>query len=285
VTSKSGYPNDHEKLFLEQLGTIDRAIHFACRRHALRDEEAEDFASVVKLKLIENDYAVIRKHAPCSSFAAYIAVVVQRLLLDHRIAQWGKWHASAEAKRAGEPALTIETMLYRDGRTIDEIVPLLLRRWPDLTRVRIDAIARALPRRARRARAVEIDLAADTIGADDRSVHEAAFEADRIELSRRIATIVRDTMSELDAHDRLIFRLRFEGAMSVAEISRTLCVEQKPLYRRLQRALARMRTRLENSGIAAEDANEVLSARGIDLDFGFGEGSIVTRPSSDQEVL
>lgn len=283
VTSKGDSFNDPEKLFLEQLATIDRAIRFACHRQALRDHEAEDFASIVKLKLIENDYGVIRKHTPCSSFAAYIAIVVQRLLLDYRIAQWGKWHASAEAKRFGEVGITIETMLYRDGRTVDEIVPMLLRRWPDLTRARIDAIAGTLPQRTRRARAVGIDLAADTVGADDLSVHEAAFETDRAELSRRMATIVRDTMEELDEHDRLIFRLRFEGGMSIAEISRTLSVEQKPLYRRLQRALARMRVRLENAGIAAEDAEEVLSSRATDLDFGFGGGSIVTRPSSDQE--
>jgi RNA polymerase sigma factor (sigma-70 family) len=283
VTSKRDGHDDHEKLFLEQLGTIERAIRFACHRHALRDEEAEDFASAVKLKLIENDYAVIRKHERCSSFAAYIAVVVRRLLLDYRIAQWGKWHASAEAKRFGEPALTIETLLYRDGRTIDEIVPLLLRRWPDLTRARIDAIAHALPQRTRRARLVAIDLAADTIGADDMSVHEMAFEADRLELSTRVAAIVRGTMKELDEHDRLIFRLRFEGAMSIAEISRTLCVEQKPLYRRLQRALARIRSRLENAGIAAEDVNEILSARGTDLDFGFGGGNVAASPASDQE--
>ena len=279
--------NEHlhnpEKLFLDQLPTIDRAIRFACHRNSLHDDEAEDFASAVKLKLIENDYAVIRKHTPCSSFAAYIAVVVRRFLLDYRISQWGKWHASAEAKRVGELAVTIEAMLHRDGRTLDEIVPVLLRRWPDLTRARIDAIALALPPRSRRARAVELDLAAEVIGADDLSVHEAAFEKDRLELSRRLATIVRETMRELDEHDRLIFRLRFEGAMSIADISRTLYVEQKPLYRRLQRALARIRSRLQAAGIDAEDANELLAVRGTDFDFGLEGGSLKTRPSSTQE--
>ena len=31
-----------------------------------------------------------------------------------------------------ERAITIEALLYRDGRTIDEVLPMLLRRWPDL---------------------------------------------------------------------------------------------------------------------------------------------------------
>jgi RNA polymerase sigma factor (sigma-70 family) len=283
VTSKGDGPSDPGRLFLEQLGTIESAIRFACHRGGIRDDEAEDFASAVKLKLIENDYAIIRKHTPPASFKGYISVVVQRLLLDHRNAQWGKWHASAEAKRLGEPAITIEALLHRDSRTVEEIVPVLRRRWPDLTRARIDTIVRALPHRARRARAVEIELAEDAIGADDVSVHEAAFEADRIELSHRIATIVRDTMNELDDHDRLIFRLHFEGGMSIAEISRTRCVEQKPLYRRLKRALARLRARIEAAGIAAEDAMNLLSSRGIDLDFGFEGGTVIPRPSSDRE--
>jgi RNA polymerase sigma factor (sigma-70 family) len=282
VTNLGAQACDPETLFLEQLPTIDRAIRFACHRGSLRDEEMEDFASAVKLRLIENDYAVIRKHTPCSSFGAYIAVVVQRLLLDYRIAQWGKWHASAEAKRIGEPAITIETMLVRDGRTVEEIIPLLLRRWPDLTRTRIDAIVQALPHRTRRARSVEIELAAETVGADDLTVHEAAFEADRLELSKRIAAIIRGTIDELDEHDRVIFRLRYEGGMRIADIARTLGIEQKPLYRRLQRTLARMRARLESAGIAADDATDLLSAQVMDFDFGFG-GSILPHPSADQE--
>jgi RNA polymerase sigma factor (sigma-70 family) len=272
-----------EELFLEQLETIERAIRFACRRAMLSEEDAEDFASCVKLKLIEKDYAVIRKHERRSSFAGFISVVVQRMLLDYRIGQWGKWHASAEAKRLGEPAITIEAMFCRDGRTIDEVLPLLIRRWPDLTRQSAENIARQLPARGPRPRAVNLDLVSETLAAftprDD-----AVFESDRAEVAARIAAIVRNTMDELHEHDRLIFRLRFEGSMSVAEVSRTLCIEQKPLYRCLQRALTLLRKRLEEAGIGAADAEEVLGSRDADLDFGFGGKEIIKgRPSTDEE--
>jgi RNA polymerase sigma factor for flagellar operon FliA len=271
---------DHpEKLFLIELETIERAIRYACRRGSLRDDDAEDFASYVKLKLIEKDYAVIRKYERRSSFAAFISVVVQRMLLDYRIGQWGKWHASAEAKRIGEPAITIEAMLYRDGRTIDEMLPLLVRRWPELTRPAIDAIVRRLPSRLPRLRAVELETAGDTLAADV----ESPFQSERTDVARRIAAVVRETMKNLDEHDRLIFRLRFEGGMSVAEVSRTLKLEQKPLYRRLQRALLLLRGRLEAVGVSAADAEEVLNHRGTDLDFGFEPGSLPGLPSSSDE--
>jgi len=272
-----------ETLFLFQLETIERAIRFCCRRGSLRDDDAEDFASYVKLKLIEKDYAVIRKYERRSSFAAFISVVVQRLLLDYRIGQWGKWHASAEAKRIGEPAVTIEAMLYRDGRSINEVLPALIRRWPHVTWESVDAIARRLPPRLPRIRAVELDAAGDTLASLAADDDDSAFESERTDVARRIAMIVRDTMKDLEEQDRLIFRLRFEGGMSVAEISRTLKMEQKPLYRRLQRALLLLRKRLEAAGVNAVDAEEILACRSADLDFGFEGGAFMTRPPSTGE--
>lgn len=269
-----------ERLFLEQLETIERAIRFACYRASLRNEEAEDFASYVKLKLIEKNYAVIRKYEGRASFAAFIGIVVQRMLLDYRVGQWGKWHASAGAKRSGEPAITIETLLHRDGRTLDEILPILLRRWPDLSREQVETIAHRLPPREPRARLVGLDGVGDTLlGRDD----GAPFASDRAAVARRIARIVRQTMQGLEEHDRLIFRLHFETEMSVAEISRTLRIEQKPLYRRLQRALARLRTALHAGGIGAADAEEVLNGCHADLDFGFGGGTSASKPSPTDE--
>jgi RNA polymerase sigma factor (sigma-70 family) len=269
-----------EKLFLEQLDTIDRVIRFACSRGGFRDDEADDFASYVKLKFIENDYAVIRKYQQRASFAAFASVVVQRFLLDYRIAQWGKWHASAEAKRIGEPAITIEAMLYRDGRSMDEVFPTLVRRWPGLTRETTNAIARRLPPRMARPRAVSLDTELPATEADALS----PFAAERLELSQRVAWIVRDAIKDFDERDRLIFRLRFEGGMSVADVSRTLKIEQKPLYRRLQRALATLRKLLESAGVSSADAEDILTDRNSDLDFGFsGEFVGHAGPSASEE--
>ncbi|MCU1347800.1 MAG: polymerase sigma factor, sigma-70 family [Acidobacteria bacterium] len=268
-------PAGPEQLLLQQLETVERTIRFACRRGELRDADAEDFASYVKLKLIDDDYAVIRKHERQSSFAAFLSVVVQRLLLDYRIAQWGKWHASAQAKRMGEPAITIEAILHRDGRTVDEALPVLRRRWPDLTRPAVENIASNLPPRTLRPRRVDADMAAFEVGATAASVQEAAFASDRRKLSRRVADIIRAAIDRFEEHDRLLFRLRFEGGMSIADISRSLGIEQKPLYRRFQRGLVSLRQRLEEMGIGAEQVNEMLSSQDTDLDFGLG------RPASD----
>src|SRR5215218_3468574 len=51
-----------EQLFLDNLDLIERIAAHACRWSRLRPEDKEDFISWVKLKLIEDDYAVLRRY-------------------------------------------------------------------------------------------------------------------------------------------------------------------------------------------------------------------------------
>lgn len=265
-------------LFLQELETIERAIRYTCRRAGLREADAEDFGSWVKLRIIENDYAVLRKFEYRCGFGAFISVVIQRLLLDYRILLWGRWHASSEAKRAGEIAIAVEAMVHRDGWTVEEALPALQRRWPHLTRRDIDALMARLPRRPGRPRSV--GSAALELLTGNRGVEELAFEGDRLYLSRRVAAVVRRTFDQLSEGDRLLVRFRFQANMSVAEIARLMGLDQKPLYRRLQRLLAAFRNRLAEEGIDASAVHEILASRSIDLDFGFPATTLPQRPAS-----
>ena len=95
-----------EALFLSQLDVIERVISFVCVRHHLPGSDADDFGSHVKLRLIESDYAILKKFEGRSSLRTYLTVVIQRLFLDYRISAWGKWRPSAEAKRAASLTFT-----------------------------------------------------------------------------------------------------------------------------------------------------------------------------------
>jgi RNA polymerase sigma factor for flagellar operon FliA len=250
-------------LFIEHLSVIDEVVRFACRRGGLPYDDFDDFASHVKVALIEDDYAVIRKFENRSSFPAFASIVVQRMLLDYRITQWGKWHASTEARRLGDQAVTIEAAIVRDRQSVDEALPALRRRWPELTRESVENLLARLPRRQPRARAVDLSEAEESAA---EAVNELDFES--AAQSRTVAEIVRCTIRELDERKGVIFRLHFEGGLSVAQIARTLAIDQKPLYRDIQRCLAELRRRLEDAGISAADLRGILSCR-ADLDFGF----------------
>jgi RNA polymerase sigma factor for flagellar operon FliA len=67
-----------EALFVSQLAVIERVISFVSSRHHMPGVEADDFASHAKLKLIEDDYAILRKFQGRSSLRTYLTVVIER---------------------------------------------------------------------------------------------------------------------------------------------------------------------------------------------------------------
>jgi hypothetical protein len=74
---------DAEELFLHNEGAIDRIIAFVAGRY-LDPAETEKFASYVKSRLTERNYAILRKFEGRCSLTTYVMVVVRRLLHDYR---------------------------------------------------------------------------------------------------------------------------------------------------------------------------------------------------------
>ena len=60
-----------------------------------------------------------------------------------------------------------------------------------------------------------------------------------------------------------MLRMRFWEDMSVADIARGLAVEQKPLYRRLERLLADLRKKLAGAGVTAQQLHELLDESSV----------------------
>src|SRR5712691_4446497 len=72
-----------EQLFLSELALIERIIAWVSARHYLRGADAEDFASIVKLRFIENDYEILSRFEGRSSLKTYLAAVINRVYLDY----------------------------------------------------------------------------------------------------------------------------------------------------------------------------------------------------------
>src|SRR5207245_8455844 len=89
-----GGPMTREQLFLSELALIERVIAWVCTRRCLRGSDAEDFASTVKLRFIENDYEILGRFEGRSSLKTYITAVVNHLYLDFQTQRFGKWRPS-----------------------------------------------------------------------------------------------------------------------------------------------------------------------------------------------
>jgi RNA polymerase sigma factor for flagellar operon FliA len=251
-----------EEAFLAQLPAIDAVIAWVCARRGLRGADAEDFASAVKARLIENDYEVLARHEGRSSVKTYLAVVVNRLYLDFLRQRFGKWRPSAEARRLGPVALLLERLVRRDGLTFDEACGVLASA-PAVSEGRdeLRAFYERLPARSS-GRAV---TAAREPSASD---PDPAERRERQALADRTFAVLRRSLDSLPAGERLFLRLHLEFGFTVAQASRTLGIEQKGLYRRKEEILKRLRTALEDEGIGATDAQELLSE--LDWDAALG---------------
>ena len=259
-----------QELLTSNLAVVERAVGFAARRYRLEPADAEEFASVVNLKLVDNDYAVLRAYEARSSFSTFISIVVQRLALDYCIHLWGKWHSSAEAKRLGALAVDLEKLLFRDGRTIDDALRILSPKYEGITRESLQSLAARLPPRPPRHHEVEFEKAELVAVTRAAEVEEPLFARDRRRVSERLSAIMSAVIARLPEDERLILQLRFEGGMTVPQIARSLGLDQKLTYRRIEKRMRDIRTELERSGIAWRDVLDLIGRDEVLLQFDLG---------------
>ena len=255
-----------EALFLSQLVVIERVISFVSSRHHLPGLDADDFASHVKLKLIEDDYGILRKFQGRSSIRTYLTVVIQRLFLDYRISAWGKWRPSAEAARAGAIAVLLEQLIGRDGYSFEEACELLeTNHQVTASRSDLAAIAGRLPIRIRRK--FESDAALAQMPSDQPPVDDVLTEQERTATAARVGVALKSAMSGLEPQDRLILALRFEDGRSIVEVARMLHLDQKALYRRLDRVMKALRGALHAEGVDGAVALEIFESTAVSIEW------------------
>lgn len=245
----------HEQRFLEQLPVIEAVIRHIAYRHHLSADDRDEFAGLVKLRFVEQDYAVLRRFEKRSSLRTYLTTVITRIFLDERIRAWGKWRPSAEARRLGPTAVTLERLLTRDQLSLDEAIGQLTTASPDLRVLALRDIAVRLPARTPR-RLVDDEVLA-TVPADTPSPEESAGYAEGYAARAAAWAALQEAMTTLEPRERLMLRLRYEQGCTVAHIAQVLRVEQKPLYRQIERLLVRLREVLLSRGISAAIVREM----------------------------
>jgi RNA polymerase sigma factor (sigma-70 family) len=242
------------------IGLVQRLARVTALRARLSASETDEFLSDVHLKLVSDDFAVLRSFRGQSKLTTFLLTVFQRLAFDFRNARWGRWRPSAEAERQGATALRVEELVYRDGLTFDEACGLLHTEGDTTTRDRVYELFVRLPARARPDR-FSTDEVRDPI--DSRTPEAQAAYTEAAAGGRRLQAALRRICDELDVDDRLALRLRFHGELTVATIARLLQVDEKRLYRRIDQCLTKVRRALEAEGFTSQVALSVV--HGLDV--------------------
>jgi RNA polymerase sigma factor (sigma-70 family) len=245
-----------ERLFLDHLDVIERIVAIIARRHSMSAADAEEFGSWSRGRLMDSDYAILRKFGGRSSMATYLSVVLSNLYRDYRNSVWGRWRPSAAAVRFGPLAIRLEELVSRDGCSVREAVAILKSRGASATDAELTRLAARLPFRSND-RTVSVEAVEESLAAPQSSLRTLDDERAQIEHAL-LASI-----SELPDEDRVITRMRFWDGLSVADIAKALRVDQKPLYRRIETIQRRLRDTLARHGITQQRAQEVLAEEGI----------------------
>ena len=209
-----------EEFYNQHLSIIGQIASSVCRRNGLNEHDAEDFTSDIRLKLCDDDYAVIRKFQGKSNFTTYLTVVINKAFVDHRRRVWGKWAPSSQAKRFGDTVVALETLVYRDNYSFDSACAILEQKHgATIDRRALRSMLAQLPRRSPR-RFESDDGLATVPSHDGADVHVLDDEREQ-----RLAAAEAALKKAVDAfadEDRAVIRLLYYEGLSVAAIARAL---------------------------------------------------------------
>lgn len=256
-----------EAVFLVHLSWIEEVAAMVCRRNTVWGDDADDFISSARAKLMENDYAVIRKFRGDSEMKTYLARVVTLHFMERARERTGRWRPSAAAEAQGQLAKDLETLVYRDGCTLSEAGERL--RTMGRTTLSDTELARLLGRLPVRRPMRPGEAGAEPLEQlPTRHLADAGLVEDEEEAARaRVLSALKDAMDQMSPEDRMVVRMHLADGNTVAEAARTLRLDQKAqkaLYRRLPKLTLMLRERMERAGVTAALVRETLERGSTD---------------------
>lgn len=245
--------------YADHAEVIESVLGRTARHHRLSADQADEFCSWVRVRLLEDDSAILRKFGGRSRLATYLTVVVQRLFLDWRTHEWGKWRPTAEARRAGPVAIELERLVRRDRLEWDEAKALVISRGLAASDRECEAAWARLPHhpvRRHTGEAVLRDVAAP--GHDP-------LEEDRHERATRTSTALASAVSALSAQDQLLVKLHFQDSVPLSRLAPLVGGEPRLIYRRMQQLFLQLRASLEAHGVTAGEVRDLVGEGPVEI--------------------
>ena len=254
---------DYQRLLLDHLSLIDHIVRTTGRRRHLSAGEQEDFAGLVQLRLLEGDYAVLRKFQNRSSLRTYLVSVIERLSLDFCVERWGRWRPSAVADRLGPVAVLIERLVTRDGHTLEETLEIVrINHGSTLSPAELRNIWEQLPARMKSTKVGE--EAASAVSSDQTAESNVDDAQQQVSIERLEHTL-KGALAEVPDHDRVLLALRFDQDLPMVDIARLTGVSVATLHRRLDRTIKHLKHALTTSGFDPREVSGLIGHPSITL--------------------
>jgi RNA polymerase sigma factor for flagellar operon FliA len=254
---------DYQRLLIDHLDLINQIVRTTGRRRHLSATERDDFASFVRLRLLDDDYAILRKFQNRSTLWTYLAAVIERLSLDFCAEKWGRWRPSAMAERLGPVAVVLERLVTRDAHTVEEAMEIVRTHHDTgLTDAELRRMWDQLPVRTRMTEVGE--EAAASVRASEVS-DSTVDDAERRKNVERLQRALQTAFEQIAPQDRVLIALRFDQDLPIAEISQLMKSSVPTLHRRLDKSVKQLRTALSLAGIDPREVANLIGHPSIAL--------------------
>jgi RNA polymerase sigma factor for flagellar operon FliA len=254
---------NYQRLLVDHLSLVDQIARTTGRRRGLGAPELEDFSQSVRLRLVEHDYAILRKFQNRSSMWTYLSTVIERLAHDYCAEKWGRWRPSAKAERLGPAAITLERLVSRDGLTLEEALETM-RRSDSSSPPKADLLKiwAQLPQRVR---TTDVGEEAAAAVPSPRTAEEMVDAAELREKIGRIDRALRESLEQLSTQERVLLGLRFDQDLSMVQIAKVIGGSVPTQHRRLEKAIKQLRVSLSRSGLERHEIMELIGHPSIGL--------------------
>jgi RNA polymerase sigma factor (sigma-70 family) len=225
-------------------------------------DEQEEFESIVRLRLIEDDYRRLREFKGRSRISTFLHTVVLNLFRDYRVQLWGRWSHSEPAKRLGVVGMRLEELVFRDGYSHLEAEEIVRREHPAARASTIEVALEEVMKRRRLSHWSE--RAGLETESDDRAEDSVELR-ETLAVARRMSEALSSALAALTVEERTILRLIFSEGLRISQVASVLAMDQRPLYRRVPGLLAQLRERLEQAGLSGKEITEILNEDRLDV--------------------
>lgn len=250
-------PTDLRTLFNQHLDTIHTLIGFISRQQHLRVEDAEEFSSLVKLRLMEDDFAVFAKFKGESSMKTYLNSVIYRFYLDFRNQQWGRWRPSTVTRDFGPLAVLLEKLVYKDGYAPSQAFEILRTNFQvNHTFGQLQELFEKLPRHNQTQDLEGLEL--EEFASSQPGQETLLVEKENLQQRRHLAKALSAAKQRLNEEERYIIHMHFAQELSIATIARSLCCDQRRLYRRVEKILKKLGASLKRQGFKIQQIRNIL---------------------------
>lgn len=233
--------------------TVRALVARAATRRRVPPQDHDDIASGVWMRLTQDNARAFRQFRGDGPVRAYLAVIVEREILDWQSANWGRWRPTREAKRLGPAAVSFERLVHRDRLSASDARATLAAQNLCPPALTCDRLSSRRPQALRR-RVPLTDV-------EPRSANDpwTSFrEASRRGAGRRLGRQLLQVLRSLPAADQVALRLRYEQGLKVNQIAGVLAVDVKKMYRRLAAIHADLKRGLMDLGVSPDEAADLV---------------------------